>query len=153
MSLTDIGPQAGFEAKLYLKISATWTEMIYAQDVKGPNVAGEIETSIKGSRNKKYIQGQSDQSLEFEYLWIKGHTDPVFNALQAAKEAGTVVEVASADGAIATAGTTYIRDNYIVVDFSKNEELESAVTYSAKLKPAIVLASGALVERSAVVVP
>jgi hypothetical protein len=152
MALDDVGPLAGFEAKLYLKISTTWTEMIYAQNVSRPDAATAIETPIKGSPNKKFILGQADQSLEFGYLYIKGITDAIFDALKAAKEARTHIEVAHADGPIATAGTKYVRDWYVVEDFSEDEQLDDAITFAIKLKPTLHFVSGTLVERSSVTV-
>jgi hypothetical protein len=152
MALDDVGPLAGFEAKLYIKLSSTWTEMIFAQNVSRPDSATAIEASCKGSPNKKYILGQADQSLEFGYLYIKGLTDTVFDALKAAKQARTHIEVAHADGAIATVGTKYVRDWYVVEDFSEDEQLDDVITFSIKLKPTLHFVSGALVERESVTV-
>jgi hypothetical protein len=144
-------PIAGFECGLFYKNGANWVEVKNAKDVSRPASREAIEASARFSKNKRYIPGMADLSVDFGYLYIKG-TDPVFAVLQDAYVNGTPLEVAVADGPITQAGTTYMRDWFIVTKFDEGQELNSAVVYDVTLQPTVVMVSGALVERTYITV-
>lgn len=151
-------PIAGFECDLYYDSvgtaggTPTWAEIKNAKDVNFPDAADEIEVSARYSDRKKYIAGMFDGAIEFGYQFVKG-TDAVFTALQTKYLSRTPIQVAAADGPIATPGTIYSRDWYMITKFEKSEELAGSVTYSITLRPTVVFNAGAMVEKTYVTVP
>lgn len=148
----DNGPQAGFECYAYYNsgthASPTWVLMRLIRDLNSPESFTEIDASARQSARKKTLVGMADNSLEFDYLYIKGSNDPVFAALQTKKNARTPIQIAIADGPIATSGTTYEKDWYQFTKFDRGEPLDDAVKYDIALKPTIYFDSGTLIDRS-----
>jgi hypothetical protein len=154
-------PIGGFECGLYYKNGSNWVEVKQAQNVSKPKSWTEIAASSRASPSKRYIPGQDDLSVDFEYLYVRG-SDPVYDALNTAAENRTAVELAVADGKIGTSGTvpsggvagvTWMRDWFHIFKADESQELDGAVVYAFSCKPASYHVSGAQVERSYHTVP
>ena len=145
-------PIAGFECKLYYNSAnvgqaAAWVELKNAKDVSHPDSVEAIEASARYSKSKRYIAGLFDGSIEFGYQYIRG-TDAVFDELQDRYQNREPIEIAAADDAIATNGTTYGRDWYVITKFERSEEMGGARVYNVTLQPTVVFNNGALIEKS-----
>lgn len=146
-------PVAGHECEVYYDSAdststPTWNRIQQAQDVSEPSSMGEVEASAKASKRKRYIAGLEDAAIEFDYLLVQGGDDEDFNFLYDRYHAKTPVQLAVADGNIATAGTTYLRDWYICTKAETKQELEGARVFSFTFKPTPHYTSGVLDEYS-----
>ena len=61
--------------------------------------------------------------------------DPGFTAIKDAYFNDTPIEMAVMDGDIAVSGSQGLRASFSVINFSRNEPLEEALTVSVTLKP------------------
>lgn len=129
----------GLDAKLYRNSGSfatpVWNEIKNAKDVTLNLEAGEADASRRGSGGwRETLRGLKDGSVEFELVYDS--TDAEFTALKDAFFNGTTVELAVMDGDIATTGTQGLRATMSVLNFSRNEPLEEALTVSVTVKPA-----------------
>lgn len=153
-------PVGGLDCKLYYDsassvASPTWVLISKAQDLSGPETAEEVEASARHSRFKKFLAGQIDGPIQFGYLYstaASGSMDSVLTALKGAFVAGTPLQFAVADGAIATTGTTYFKDWFVVTGMERSEELNGSVSFQFSLKPYPKFNSGSIVDRSYTIV-
>lgn len=134
-----MGAKVGLDAKLYRNsgtyAAPTWSELVNAKDVTLNLEAGEADASRRGGNGwRETLMALKDGSVEFELVY--DNTDAEFTALKDAFFGGTTVELAVMDGDIATAGTQGLRATMSVVNFSRNEPLEEALTVSVTVKPA-----------------
>jgi hypothetical protein len=142
----------GGDCKLYYDsassvASPTWVLIPKAQDVNLPDSLEEVEASARHSKEKKYLGGQQDMGIEFGYLYDTAD-DTVFAFLRTAYINRTPIQVAEADGAIATVGTTYGKNWYIVTSMPSAEELNGAKNFQITMKPTIKFNAGAIVDKS-----
>jgi len=129
----------GLDAKLYRNSGTyalrTWNELKNAKDVTLNLEAGEADASRRGSGGwRETLMALKDGSVEFELVY--DNADAEFTALKDAFFNGTTVELAVMDGDIATTGTQGLRATMSVVNFSRNEPLEEALTVSVTVTPA-----------------
>ena len=97
--------------------------------------AGEADASRRGSGGwREILMALKDGSVEFELVY--DNADAEFTALKDAFFGGTTVELAVLDGDVGTTGTQGLRATMSVVNFSRNEPLEEALTVSVTVKPA-----------------
>jgi hypothetical protein len=68
-------------------------------------------------------------------VWLPG--DAAFDAIQEAFLENTPIEFAVMDGPIATAGSQGLRATFEVFSFTRNENLEEAVTVDVSIKPTV----------------
>lgn len=134
-----MGAKVGLDAKLYRNSGTydipTWNELVNAKDVTLNLEAGEADASRRGSGGwRETLMALKDGSVEFEMVYDSA--DAEFTALKDAFFGGTTVELAVMDGDIATAGTQGLRATMSVLNFSRNEPLEEALTVSVTVKPA-----------------
>jgi predicted secreted protein len=129
----------GLDAKLYRNSGTyaipAWNEITNAKDVTLNLEASEADASRRGSAGwRETLRGLKDGSVEFEMVY--DGTDAEFQALRDAFLNGTTVEVAVLDGDVTTTGTQGLRATMSVINFSRNEPLEEALTVSVTVKPA-----------------
>lgn len=134
-----MGAKVGLDAKLYRNsgtyAAPTWSELVNAKDVTLNLEAGEADASRRGGNGwRETLMALKDGSVEFELVY--DNTDAEFTALKDAFFGGTTVELAVMDGDIADTGTQGLRATMSVVNFSRNEPLEEALTVSVTVKPA-----------------
>lgn len=145
-------PITGQECYLYYNSgsngSPDWQEIDNARDVADADAREKVDASARFSDRKRYIPGQSDGPVTFDYVYIKGETDSKFAFLKAAYDAKTPVQFAMADGPIETAGTVYHKDYYCLFQFAPTQELNGVVRYSVEIAPTVVKDSGAIIEDS-----
>lgn len=131
----------GINCKLYRNTgtygSPTWNEIDGVQDVSinMDSETGEATTRATGGW-KQYASTVRDAGIEFEMPYDTADADMV--ALRDAfLTSGTTIELAAADGAIATTGTQYLRGTWCVTGFSLSEPLSDIRKVSISLKPGI----------------
>ena len=143
---------AGQDCKLYYDsasnvASPTWVLITKAKDVSVPSTADAADASARYSRYKKYVAGLVDESIQFGYQYSTD-SDTIWDALKGAYVAGTSLQMAVADGAIATNGTTYHKDWYIFTEFSSEENLDGSKTFQVTAQPTPKFSSGSLVDKT-----
>lgn len=128
----------GLDAKIHVNTgtyaSPTWAEIEDAQDVTLTLEASEAEITRRGSGWRATLQAIKDASVEFDLVYDP--TDTEFIAIREAFFDRETIEMAVMDGPIATAGSQGLRATMSVLNFSRNEPLEEALTVSVTVKPA-----------------
>ncbi len=138
--------RAGFQSKLYYKDTA-WKELKLAQDVDHDESVDALDASSRADGTKRYIPGQAEGKITAKLLAIQGEASYAF--LKAAAHGKTPVEFAWTEGDdIATVGTVYGRDWFMISGWKRGEPLGGTPTIDMELSPTIKLASGAVVARS-----
>lgn len=128
----------GMQAKLYRNTgdyaTPVWVELTNAKDVTLNLEKGEADVTTRGNNGWKATAATlKDMSVEFQMVYDT--EDSSYSALEQAFFQDEIVEVAVADGVIATEGTKYIRASMEVFNFSRNEQNEEAITVDVTLKP------------------
>lgn len=131
----------GLECKAYRMTSGsfaspTWTsgELTRLVDASIARERTEITASARGSTFEKVLVGLKKLGVDMKLLRDNADSNQI--ALEAAYEAGTVIVLAFADGAIATSGTVYVKIECVVTKFQTGEPLEGAATIDMTIKPA-----------------
>ena len=128
----------GLDAKLYHNTGTygvpVWDLIPDARDVTINLERSAAEVSRRGSDWKKFLPALSDATVEFELVY--NPTDADFTAIRDAYLNGTILDMAIADGWIATTGTQYLRSEMYVTSFVRGEPLEDMLTLSVTVKPA-----------------
>jgi hypothetical protein len=75
------------------------------------------------------------KEIDLEYEIIRDTAGPDFVVLQNAYWNDTTLDIAVADGPIATSGTRYFRCDTVLSDFSEKQPLENTVMVSVKHEP------------------
>lgn len=131
----------GINCKLYRNTgtygSPTWNEVDGVIDVSLDIDAdtGDATTRATGGW-RQHASTVRDASLEFEMPYDTADADMVAFR-DALLTSGTVIELAVADGAIATTGTQYLRGSWCVTSFGFSEDLSDIRKVSVSLKPGI----------------
>lgn len=128
----------GMEAKLYRNTgtyaSPTWVEMQNVKDLTLNLEASEADVTTRGNAGwRATIAALKDGSIEFEMVWDTEDTD--FTALKNAFFDGTPIELAVMDGDMSAAGTQGLRAVCRILNFTRTESLEEALTVSVTAKP------------------
>ncbi len=102
----------GMQAKLYRNTgdyaTPVWVELTNAKDVTLNLEKGEADVTTRGNNGWKATAATlKDMSVEFQMVYDT--EDSSYSALEQAFFQDEIVEVAVADGVIATEGTKYIR--------------------------------------------
>jgi hypothetical protein len=128
----------GFDAKLYRNTAAydtpTWVEITNVKDLTISLEKGEADVTTRANNGWKALAGTlKDGSIEFEMVWDTD--DANFTAVKDAYFNNTTLDIAAMDGDIATAGSQGLRAVMEVMNFSRNEPLEEALTVNVSIKP------------------
>jgi len=129
----------GKDAKLYFCAAGiggtpTWTELTNVKNVTVNLQKGEADVTTRGNNGWKASVGTlKEGSIEFEMVWDT--EDAGFAALQAAYFGDTAIGIAAMDGDITEAGRRGLWADMAVIDFSREEPLEEALSVKVTLKP------------------
>ncbi|MBN2585005.1 MAG: hypothetical protein JXL80_18230 [Planctomycetes bacterium] len=129
----------GKDAKLYFCAAGiggtpTWTELVNVKNVDVNLQKGEADVTTRGNNGWKASVGTlKEGSIEFEMVWDT--EDAGFTAIQTAYFNDTAIGIAAMDGPVATAGSQGLWADMAVIDFSRSEPLEEALTVKVTLKP------------------
>jgi len=129
----------GMEAKLYYCAAGiggtpTWTELTNVKNVTLGLQKGEADVTTRANNRWKATVGTlKEGSIEFEMVWDT--EDAGFAALLAAYMDGTAIGLAVMDGDITTAGSQGLWADCSVIDFSREEPLEEALSAKVTAKP------------------
>lgn len=132
-----MGIRLGLDAKLYFKVggvaeSGSWVEIGNTKDVTLNLEKGEADASTRANNGWEAVVGTLKRgSLEFEMVW--NTTDAAFNALKDSYFDNEKIGLAVLDGDSAS-GQGLVAD-FEVMNFSRNEPLEEAITVSVTVKP------------------
>ena len=134
-----MGMVLGKDAKLYFCAAGiggtpVWTEMTNVKNVTVNLQKGEADVTTRGNNGFKASVGTlKEGSIEFEMVYDTA--DAGFSALQAAFFNDTAIGIAAMDGPVATAGSEGLWADMAVIDFSREEPLEEALSVKVTLKP------------------
>ena len=133
-----MGVKLGMEAKLYRNDgdyeTPDWVEMTNVKDLTLNNEKGEADVTTRKNNGWRATVGTlKDGSIEFEMVWDT--EDENFTAIQKAYFGNTSVEFAVMDGDIEQAGSQGLRATMSIMNFTRNEPLEEAITVSVTAKP------------------
>jgi predicted secreted protein len=124
----------GLDAKLYRKDGATWDVVANVRDVTLNLETGEADVTTRGNDGWRATVGTlKDASIEFEMVWDTEDAD--FTAVKDAFFDGTPIELAVMDGDIAADGSQGLRAICRIINFTRSEALEEAITVSVTAKP------------------
>ena len=132
----------GGEAKFYYNsatyASPTWALIENCQDLDMPDSRTAVPAPTRGSWPfVKNLVGNRTTSITWSSLQKQETTDTVLTALIAAYDAGTVIEFAIADQAIATVGCKYRRMTCAITKCDQSEPLDGVVTISFEAVPSV----------------
>lgn len=113
----------------------TWNEITLATDVTANQTAGKGDVSNRSSIYKLYRAAQIDASAEFTMRYDSGNDD--YSAIKTAFTGRTIIDVWVADGPSATTGTTGLRMNVMITEFSHEQPLTDGVNVKVSMCPAI----------------
>jgi hypothetical protein len=95
---------------------------------------GEADVTTRGNAGWRATVGTlKEASIEFEMVWDTGDAD--FTAFKDAFFNGTPIELAVMDGDISTSGSQGLRAVCRIINFTRSEALEEAITVSITAKP------------------
>ena len=129
----------GMDAKLYFCAAGiggtpTWTELTNVKNVTLNLQKGEADVTTRANSGWKATAATlKEGSIEFEMVWDT--TDAGFTAIKTAWFNNTTIGIAAMDGAIATTGSQGLWADCHVIDFSREEPLEEAITVKVTVKP------------------
>jgi len=112
--------------------SPTWNEITPVRDLNLNLDKGAAEVKARLSTWTQNLPTLKTADLEFGIIADTAIDD--YNALRDAYLNDTVVDVAVADGAIATTGTQYFRADYYATGFKRGEPLEEVATVDITMK-------------------
>ena len=128
----------GMEGKLYHNAGSyatpDWKELKNAKDVTLNLEKGEADVTTRGNAGWKATVGTlKEGSIEFEMIWDPD--DEGFTAIEDAYFNDTVIGIAVMTGAITEGGSKGLWADCAVLDFSRDESLEEAITVKVTVKP------------------
>jgi predicted secreted protein len=128
----------GMEAKLYRNTGTyaapTWVEVANVRDLTLNLESGEADVTTRANNGwRATVATLKEGSIEFEMVWDTEDTN--FTAIQTGFFDNTPIEFAVMDGDITVTGTQGLRATMSIVNFSRGEPLEEAVTASVSAKP------------------
>ena len=129
----------GMDAKLYFCVagiggSPTWTLLSNVKNVTLNLQKGEADVTTRANSGWKATAGTlKEGSIEFEMVWDT--SDAGFTAIQQAYFANTLIGLAAMDGPIATNGSQGLWADCMIIDFSRDEPLEEAISVKVTAKP------------------
>lgn len=127
----------GLDCKLYVNtdesyVSPVWSELTNCRDVTLTMEKNDADVTTRGNNGWRARVGVlKDATLEFDMVWDTD--DPNFDVIRDAYLNNEAVEMAALDGDVETTGSQGLRGEWTVTNFSRNENLEEAVTVSVSL--------------------
>jgi hypothetical protein len=133
-----MGAKLGMEAKLYRNTGTyeipMWVELTNVKDLTLNLEKGEADVTTRANAGWKATAATlKEGSIEFEMVWDTA--DAGFTAIKDAWFNNATIEMAVLDGPIAQAGSQGLRASFAVINFSRKEPLEEAITVSVTIKP------------------
>ena len=129
----------GLDAKLYFCAAGiggtpTWTELTNVKNVTLSLQKGEADVTTRANSGWKATAATlKEGSIEFEMVWDTA--DAGFTAIKNAWFNNTLVGLAVMDGPVATVGSQGLWADCAIIDFSRDEPLEDALTVKVTAKP------------------
>lgn len=124
--------KVGYEMKTYRDVSSTWTLMTNITNVELSMQRDRADVTTRAASGWK-AEKPTLATMEVTFDMMYDPTDSDFAAFQTAFLSNTDIDMAFADGAIATTGTKYISGTFGIAEFSRNEPLAEGVTYSVTM--------------------
>jgi hypothetical protein len=113
-----------------------WDEILDVGDVTPANSDTELALNIRRHYPAMtWIQGMTDNSVEFQLPYKTGNTDTVFAAIRDAKVNRVPLEFAFMDGPIATPGSYGLRATCEVTKFAHGEPVDGVAMVDVSAKP------------------
>ena len=138
----------GFEAKLYRNTgtvaSPTWNEIANCRDLAVADSMTDVDVSARDGSGFA-MSDVGLQTIELTFQMNADYGDADFVALQQAYYARTPIHFAVASGAIASAGTQYVRFAGIITSFARAEALDDASRFDVTIKVTRAISGGSLV--------
>ena len=138
----------GHEAKLYRNTgtvaSPTWNEIANCRDLAVADSMTDVDVSARDGGGFA-MSDVGLQTLELTFQMLGDYGDADFVALQQAYYARTPIHYAVASGAIAAAGTQYVKFAGIITSFQRSESLDDVTLYDVTIKVTRAISAGALV--------
>lgn len=138
----------GKDAKLYrntgTNASPTWNEVPNCRDLAVADSMTDVDVSARDGGGFA-MSDAGLQTLELTFQMIGDYGDADFVALQQAYYARTPLLLAVASGAIATAGTQYVKFAGKILNFQRGESLDDVTMYDVTIKPTRASEAGALI--------
>jgi len=129
----------GIDAKLYFCAAGiggtpTWTELTNVRNVTLSLTKGEADVTTRANAGWKATAAVlKEGSIEFEMVWDTEDTG--FTAIQTAYFQNSLIGLAVMDGPIATNGSQGLWADCMILDFSREEPLEEALSVKVTAKP------------------
>lgn len=137
MSVSTI--KLGMDAKLYYCVAGigatpTWTELTNVKNVTLNLQKGESDVTTRANNGwKASATTLKEGSVEFEMIWNTG--DAGFTAVQTAWMNNTLIGLAVMDGGVAVVGSQGLWADCNIINFTRDEPLEEALTVKVTAKP------------------
>jgi len=127
--------QVGLDCKFYRNTGTygtpTWLEIPIVQEATLGLDKAKADASVRTARYKQNLPTLKSAPIELKILADVADTN--YDALRDAFMNDTVLDVAMANGAIATNGTEYFRADYVCFGFKRAEPLLEAATVDVAL--------------------
>ena len=129
----------GLDAKLYYCVAGiggtpTWTELTNVKNVTLSLQKGEADVTTRANSGWKATAATlKEGSIEFEMVWDTA--DAGFTAIKNAWFNNTNVGLAVMDGGVAVVGSQGLWADCAIIDFSRDEPLEDAMSVKVSAKP------------------
>jgi hypothetical protein len=133
-----MGVKLGLEAKLYYDPlgaeQSAWNEIGNAKDVTLNLEKGEADVTTRANQGWRATVGTlKEGSVEWEMIWDTA--DPAFTAVKDSWFNNTLIGLAVMDGDIGTVGNQGLWADFSIINFTRNEPLEEAITVNVTAKP------------------
>jgi hypothetical protein len=129
----------GLDAKLYFCVAGiggtpTWTLLGNVKNVTLNLQKGEADVTTRANQGWRATAGTlKEGTIEFEMVWDTA--DAGFTAIQTAYFNNTLIGLAAMDGDITTNGSQGLWADCSIIDFSRDEPLEDAISVKVTAKP------------------
>lgn len=129
----------GLEAKLYYCTAGiggtpTWSVLGNVKNVTLNLQKGEADVTTRANSGWRATAGTlKEGSIEFEMVWDTA--DAGFTAIQEAWFSGDLIGLAAMDDDITTTGSQGLWADCSIIDFSRDEPLEEALSVKVTAKP------------------
>jgi hypothetical protein len=138
----------GFEAKLYrntgTEASPTWNLIDNCRDLSVADSVTDVDVSARDGGGWA-MSDAGLQTIELTFQMIGDYGDADWVALQQAYYARTPLLLAVASGAIASAGTQYLKFPGIITNFARAEPLDGVTAYDVTIKVTRVKEAGNII--------
>ncbi|MGE3803917.1 MAG: phage tail tube protein [Gemmataceae bacterium] len=131
-----MGTRLGLAAKLYRDTTGgpVWSEITNVRDLTLNLETGEADVTTRGNLGWRAIVATlKEGSIEFSMVWDT--LDAHFAAIRDAFLLAGAVPLAVMDGDITVAGSQGLVALFAITNFTRNEQLEEAITVDVTCKP------------------